>query len=79
MLAYLRVSTQEQVQGTSLDSQRTALTSLCTSRGWPGPLFYSDDGISGADASRLARSLRRLLDIIEQVDRCGATFHSIRD
>ncbi|MEX2599215.1 MAG: recombinase family protein [Dehalococcoidia bacterium] len=102
VLAYLRVSTQEQVQGTSLDSQRTALTTLCTSRGWPGPLFYSDDGISGADASRpaltrmlaslrpgdivvctaidrLARSLRILLDIIEQVGLCGAAFHSIRE
>ena len=103
VLGYTRVSTQEQAEsGSSLASQRRQLEDLAKSKGWPSPKFFSDDGVSGADAERpglkrillevrpgdmvavsaldrLARSLKLLLIILDDISERGAWFRSIRD
>jgi site-specific DNA recombinase len=52
--AYLRVSTDEQVQGFSLDSQRERLEAFALSQSWKISQFYKDDGYSAKDLNRPA-------------------------
>jgi site-specific DNA recombinase len=44
--AYLRVSSEEQVEGHSLDAQRRAIEQACAERGWTVVQWYADEGIS---------------------------------
>ena len=76
VLAYVRVSTVEQAErGTSLASQREKIGDLCKWKNWPKPIFYSDDGVSGAKAERpgLQRLRREMREgdmvVITELDR----------
>ena len=44
---YTRVSSQEQVEGFSLEAQRAAIMRYCAFKGWEAPVFYEDAGVSG--------------------------------
>jgi site-specific DNA recombinase len=44
--AYIRVSTEEQVDGHSLDAQRRAIEQACADRGWTIVEWYADEGVS---------------------------------
>ncbi|WP_424766314.1 recombinase family protein [Paenibacillus sp. sgz302251] len=61
---YVRVSTDEQVQGFSIDVQRDRLSAFCTSQGWDDPKLYIDDGYTGTNMNRPA--LKRLIRHIEE-------------
>ena len=43
---YVRVSSQDQVEGFSLDAQRRLMTEYCAAQGWPAPRVFADEGIS---------------------------------
>lgn len=45
-IGYCRVSTEDQVEGRSLDAQRTAVEEYCSSRGWTLKAVYLDEGRS---------------------------------
>lgn len=48
VIAYMRVSTEEQVRsGAGLDGQRAAIESYTKSRGWTVTEWYEDAGVSG--------------------------------
>jgi DNA invertase Pin-like site-specific DNA recombinase len=51
---YTRVSTEEQVEGTSLEMQRDRCVAYCEARGWEVVEVYTDEGVSGSLASRPA-------------------------
>lgn len=58
--AYLRVSTEEQVEhGLSLAAQKSRLLAYCHSQNWDIYDFYSDDGYSGKNLQRPA--IQRLI------------------
>ncbi len=52
VVLYLRVSSDEQVLGHSLDSQSTALIAWAASEGWEVVAIYSDAGVSGTSVER---------------------------
>ncbi|WP_456789757.1 recombinase family protein [Cellulomonas sp. P5_C5] len=56
---YLRVSSEEQVEGTSLTTQEERCRAYIDAQGWQLAEVYADEGVSGAKASRPA--LDRLL------------------
>ena len=59
---YLRVSTDEQVNGYGLDVQRTRCEAMAIAKGWDVAAVYSDEGLSGTlDASKRP-GLTALLD-----------------
>lgn len=60
---YCRVSTDEQVHGFSIDSQKERLEAYCKSQGWEDYLFFIDDGYSGTNMERPA--LKRMIRYIE--------------
>lgn len=60
---YIRVSTEEQVHGFSIDMQKERLAAYCTSQGWEAPDMYIDDGYTGTNTDRPA--LKRLIRNIE--------------
>lgn len=76
---YTRVSTGEQVRGTSLDTQLERCQAYATARGWDVTDEYRDGGESGAMAAR--RALDRLLEacrrgevdavVVAKLDRFG--------
>jgi DNA invertase Pin-like site-specific DNA recombinase len=82
---YCRVSTAEQVDGTSLDTQRAACANYCAARGWDVTGVYIDDGVSGAARSRpalnaLNRSVREHdtdVVVIAKLDRLGRTMRGL--
>jgi site-specific DNA recombinase len=51
-LAYIRVSTDEQVEGNSLEEQEERLRAYCITYGLEEPVFYVDDGRSAKDMRR---------------------------
>ncbi|MGV8910465.1 MAG: recombinase family protein, partial [Propionicimonas sp.] len=65
---YVRVSSEEQIDGTSLDTQRERCLAFAQAKGWTVTEVYADEGVSGAKASRPA--LDRLMAACEahQVD-----------
>jgi site-specific DNA recombinase len=67
--AYVRVSTEEQARsGLGLDAQKARCIAMATVKGWPDPIIYADEGVSGTKHSR--PQLDRLLADIEagQID-----------
>jgi DNA invertase Pin-like site-specific DNA recombinase len=46
--AYLRVSTNGQIDGESLNTQRMQIQDYCATRNWKLVKVYEDAGISGA-------------------------------
>jgi DNA invertase Pin-like site-specific DNA recombinase len=44
--AYIRASSEEQVEGHSLDAQRRAIGQACAERGWQIVAWYADEGVS---------------------------------
>ncbi len=56
---YTRVSSDEQVEGTSLDTQRERCQAFVAGQGWSAAEVYTDEGVSGAKSSRPA--LNRLM------------------
>jgi DNA invertase Pin-like site-specific DNA recombinase len=61
--AYVRVSTAEQIEGYSLETQERAIRRLCAARGWPEPAIYAEPGASAWVEELAARpALTRLLD-----------------
>ena len=59
---YLRVSTDEQAQGHSLDSQHQELTDWARSEGWEVAEVYEDAGASGTTVAGRASFLRMVRD-----------------
>jgi len=82
---YCRVSTAEQVAGTSLDSQRAVCERYCEAREWTIHEVFVDDGVSGASRSRpgldeLLRSIRRNesdVVVVAKLDRLGRTMRGL--
>jgi DNA invertase Pin-like site-specific DNA recombinase len=82
---YCRVSTAEQVDGTSLNTQRASCINYCAARGWQVTGVYIDDGVSGAARSRpalsaLIRSVREHdtdVVVIAKLDRLGRTMRGL--
>ena len=82
---YCRVSTAEQVDGTSLDSQRAVCERYCAARGWTIHAVFVDDGVSGAARSRpaldeLRDSIRRRqtdVVVVAKLDRLGRTVRGL--
>jgi len=52
--AYVRVSTSGQIDGESLNTQRSTIQAYCTERNWELSKVYEDAGISGAKDDRPA-------------------------
>ncbi len=62
-VAYIRVSTEEQVDGWSMAAQRHEFERYCEQRGWEATRLYSEEGISARSDSVAKRpQLRRLLE-----------------
>ena len=82
---YARVSTAEQVEGTSLATQRERCTAYVNAQGWTFAGEYIDAGESGAKESRpeldrLAAAVRRgELDVVlvAKLDRLGRTMRGL--
>lgn len=63
--AYLRVSTEEQkASGLGIGDQEARCRALALSRGWPEPVTYADEGVSGTVAPHKRRAMARLLEDI---------------
>jgi site-specific DNA recombinase len=63
---YLRVSSDEQVQGFGLSAQEDACRALATRSGYPDPQVFSDPGLSGTLPREQRPGLDRLLATVEQ-------------
>jgi site-specific DNA recombinase len=62
--AYVRVSTEDQANsGLGIEAQKSRCTAMATVKGWPAPVFYADEGVSGTKAKR--PQLDRLLADVE--------------
>lgn len=79
---YLRVSTEDQHEsGLGIAAQKTRCNAMAEVKGWPKPLAYADEGISGTKDASKRPALRKLLDeakagnldavIILSLDRLG--------
>ena len=63
---YYRVSSEEQVEGYSLDAQRRALLEFCRAKGWVVAREYADEGKSArGDRIEKRPAFRRLLEDAE--------------
>jgi site-specific DNA recombinase len=63
---YIRVSTAEQVENYSIESQRERLEAFCKSKGWTVYDVYIDGGYSGASTERPA--LQQMLKDLPNID-----------
>ena len=62
-VAYIRVSSQDQVDGHSLDAQARLFYELCVNRGWEPVFIYREEGRSANVDSIAKRPIfRQLLD-----------------
>lgn len=60
--AYLRVSTDEQAEsGLGIAAQRTRCEGMAAAKGWPAPVEYADQGISGTKDPKDRPALAHLL------------------
>lgn len=62
--AYIRVSTEEQTKGFSLDVQREKLIQYCKFKDWENIKWYADEGFTGGNMKRPA--LKRMLNAIKR-------------
>lgn len=60
---YIRVSTQEQLDGFSISAQKRQLTAYCESQGWDIAGYYVEEGISAKDTKR--PELQRMISHIK--------------
>jgi DNA invertase Pin-like site-specific DNA recombinase len=82
---YVRVSTEEQVDGTSLGVQRESCRRVVEQRGWDLAGMFSDEGVSGALGSRpgldqfLEACRRREIDVVvvARLDRFGRSLRHL--
>ena len=66
-VGYIRVSTEEQIDGYSLDAQRAAIERYCELNGYRLIWVYADEGVSGrTDHIAKRPELKRLLDDAKQ-------------
>jgi DNA invertase Pin-like site-specific DNA recombinase len=82
---YVRVSTEEQVDGTSLGLQRESCLRVIDQRGWEQVGVFADEGVSGVLASR--PSLDRLIEacrrhevdvvVVARLDRFGRSLRHL--
>jgi site-specific DNA recombinase len=63
---YIRVSTQEQVENYSIESQKERIEAYCKAKGWGIYDVYIDPGYSGSNTDRPA--LQRMLQDVNKVD-----------
>lgn len=63
---YIRVSTQEQVENYSIESQRERIEAYCKAKGWGIYEVYIDPGYSGSNTDR--PGLQRMLADIDKVN-----------
>jgi site-specific DNA recombinase len=64
--AYIRVSTEEQVEGFSLAAQSRAIRAYCELQGWQLVGEYVDEGLSASKESSAQRpEFRRILAAVE--------------
>jgi site-specific DNA recombinase len=62
-VAYIRVSTDGQIDGAGLDTQKECIEAFCISQGWTLDAIYTDPGHSGATMDRPGLvSLRAAID-----------------
>jgi len=62
-VGYIRVSSQSQVEGHSLDGQEHAFLHLCKNRGWEALKVYREEGKSAhVEAISKRPAFRQLLD-----------------
>lgn len=67
VLAYIRVSTDEQVEkGNSLGEQQERLTAYCVAMSWSPPVFIIDDGYSAKNLNR--PGIIKLTGLIERME-----------
>ncbi|MEM4201548.1 MAG: recombinase family protein [Nitrososphaerales archaeon] len=59
---YVRCSTEEQVKGLSLETQRGLISEFCEGRGWVVVGWFEDAGFSGAEDWTVRRGLMDLLN-----------------
>ena len=63
---YIRVSTEEQAKsGLGLGDQRHRILGMAMAKGWPEPVWYSDEGISGTKDSTKRQGLARLMQDVK--------------
>src|SRR5262249_50724381 len=80
---YCRVSTDQQVGGTSLTRQRSQCIGYATAAGWSVTAVFVDEGISGASADRpaldelLALCEQRATDVVASRSSIGSAGHSV--
>ena len=82
---YVRVSTQEQVEGTSLDVQRQACRSHAERLGWRVAAEFADEGVSGSLGNRpaldelLTACRGGLIDavVVHRLDRFGRSLRHL--
>jgi len=79
-VGYVRVSSKEQVEGTSPETQKAAIEKYADDNGWNLNHIYSDLGISGAEMEKREGLLQLLADatngkfeimICDVIDRFG--------
>jgi site-specific DNA recombinase len=63
---YIRVSTQEQVENYSIETQKERLEALCKAKGWIVHETYIDGGYSGSSMDRPA--LQQMLSELKNID-----------
>lgn len=63
---YIRVSTQEQIENYSIESQKERLEAYCKSKGWIIHDEYLDPGFSGSNTDR--PGLKRMLSDLSDID-----------
>lgn len=67
--AYLRVSTDEQARsGLGIEAQRAQVRAMATVKGWPAPLEYVENGVSGTKPLRSREQMKVLIAAIEAGD-----------
>ena len=72
VVAYLRVSTDEQVaSGAGLDAQRTSIEAEATRRGWTIVAWHADEGISGGKGIEHRPGLAAAVAAVEMGDAAG--------
>jgi site-specific DNA recombinase len=63
---YIRVSTQDQVENYSIETQKERLEALCKAKGWNVYEIYIDGGYSGGSTNRPA--LQQMLSELKNID-----------